>query len=249
MNSPSPFVRRVADVPGYSPANHTGTVNRRVIGKETVGARRLEVLLGTISRGHGALPHAHPNLEQASYLLSGTGVGEMAGQRRTFEAGQWSFNPAGVFHRFEVVSDDPVQVMVVYAPPYSENPNAAVVAAGVDDPRLHSDTGNVRDVPAHTKAIDFPHYWGAHVQPIITPQTVDARFLGIYAIALEADGGAAAHGLSATEQVLFIRTGAIEGLIEGQPFSAHAHDWVFVPDGAELQFKTSDMPKIGRAHV
>ena len=66
MNSPSPFVRRVADVPGYSPANHTGTVNRRVIGKETVGARRLEVLLGTISRGHGALPHAHPNLEQAS---------------------------------------------------------------------------------------------------------------------------------------------------------------------------------------
>ena len=63
MNSPSPFVRRVADVPGYSPANHTGTVNRRVIGKETVGARRLEVLLGDVAsaaRAHPAAPGAGP---------------------------------------------------------------------------------------------------------------------------------------------------------------------------------------------
>jgi mannose-6-phosphate isomerase-like protein (cupin superfamily) len=216
-------------------------VNHRVIGKETVGAHRLEVLLGTISRGHGALPHAHPNLEQASYLLSGTGIGEMAGQRQTFEAGQWSFNPAGVFHRFEVVSDEPVQVMVIYAPPYSENPNAAVVAAGVDDPRLHSDTG-VRDVAAKAEPIDLPHYRGVQVQPIITPQTVDARFLEIYAIELEADGGTASHRLSTTEQVLYIRTGAIEGLIEGQPFSARAHEWVFVPEGAEFHFKASGVP-------
>lgn len=37
---------READVPGYHPANHTGTLNRRLIGPDTVGARGVEVLLG-----------------------------------------------------------------------------------------------------------------------------------------------------------------------------------------------------------
>ena len=49
---------RTADVPGYHPANHTGTLNRRLIGAETVGARQLEMVHGTIEPGQGALPHA-----------------------------------------------------------------------------------------------------------------------------------------------------------------------------------------------
>ena len=63
---------READVPGYHPANHTGTLNRRLIGPDTVGARGMEVLLGVIDKGKGALPHAHPGIEQVCYLLSGT---------------------------------------------------------------------------------------------------------------------------------------------------------------------------------
>ena len=71
----------------YSPANHTGTSNRRLISRDTVGARRLEVLIGTISKGHGAQRHAHPSLEQASYLLCGAGVSEVYGQQRHMSAG------------------------------------------------------------------------------------------------------------------------------------------------------------------
>lgn len=44
---------READVPGYHPANHTGTLNRRLIGPDTVGARGVEVLLGVIDKGKG----------------------------------------------------------------------------------------------------------------------------------------------------------------------------------------------------
>ena len=44
------------DVKPYSPANHSGTVNRRLIGQENVGARQVEVVLGVIEKGHGALP-------------------------------------------------------------------------------------------------------------------------------------------------------------------------------------------------
>ena len=63
---------READVPGYHPANHTGTLNRRLIGPDTVGSRGVEVLLGVIDKGQGALPHAHPGIEQVCYLLSGS---------------------------------------------------------------------------------------------------------------------------------------------------------------------------------
>ena len=58
------FFVRGTEVPAYSPANHTGTVNRRLIGPETVGAKNVEVLLGVIEKGQGALPHAHPGIEQ-----------------------------------------------------------------------------------------------------------------------------------------------------------------------------------------
>ena len=44
----SRYLIRTADVPGYHPANHTGTTNRRLIGPETVGAKQVEMLLGVI---------------------------------------------------------------------------------------------------------------------------------------------------------------------------------------------------------
>ena len=126
MNT-SPHVVYPDQVAPYQPANHTGTSNRRIIGRDTVGARRLEVLIGTISKGHGAQRHAHPSLEQASYLLRGAGVSEVYGQERHISAGDWGFSPKGVFHSFTVTSEEPAQVLVVYAPPYQENPRAVVV--------------------------------------------------------------------------------------------------------------------------
>ena len=64
-------------IEGYSPANHTGTVNKRLISAETVGAKHMEVLIGTIEKNQGALPHAHPDLEQVCYLISGSADVEM----------------------------------------------------------------------------------------------------------------------------------------------------------------------------
>ena len=73
------FVRQ-DDVPAYHPANHTGTVNRRLIGPQNVGARNLEVVLGVIEKGKGALPHAHPGIEQVCYLLEGRARAEVGGE-------------------------------------------------------------------------------------------------------------------------------------------------------------------------
>lgn len=113
---------READVPGYHPANHTGTLNRRLISRETVGAESVEMLIGTIEKGSGALPHAHPGIDQICYLLEGTAEAGVDGQHFAMQPGDACFFPAGMEHVFTVTSDTPVRVLVVYTPPYEENP-------------------------------------------------------------------------------------------------------------------------------
>jgi len=124
---------RQSDITPYSPANHTGTKNFRLIGPETVGATQVEVLVGEIERGKGALPHAHPGIEQVCYLLEGeahveVGQGEM---REKFEMkpGDSCFFPPDQMHLFFVTSER-AKVLVIYAPPYGEKPENRRTLAG-----------------------------------------------------------------------------------------------------------------------
>jgi mannose-6-phosphate isomerase-like protein (cupin superfamily) len=114
------------EVPGYHPANHTGTLNRRLIGPETVGSRHVEVLLGVIEKNQGALPHAHPGIEQVCYLLSGSAVVEFNGERGELQPGDCCYFAADEKHVFTVTSDEPARVLVIYSPPYEENPARVV---------------------------------------------------------------------------------------------------------------------------
>lgn len=127
----SRYFIRTSEVPGYHPANHTGTTNRRLIGPETVGAKQVEVVLGEIEKGQGALPHAHPGLEQVCYLLEGSAVAEVAGERFEMQAGDTCFFPADTMHIFTVTSDKPARVLVIYAPPYGESPERVIRPAAV----------------------------------------------------------------------------------------------------------------------
>lgn len=117
---------RGAEVPHYHPANHTGTTNRRLIGPENVGARNVEVVLGVIERGQGAAPHAHPGIEQVCYLLEGTAVAEVGGERYELVPGDACYFPPDEMHVFTVTSETPVKVLVIYTPPYGESPDKVV---------------------------------------------------------------------------------------------------------------------------
>ena len=121
MPTPSRYFVKGAAVEPYSPLNHTGTVNRRLIGPKEVGSMHLEVLLGTVSKSHGALPHSHPGIDQACYVIEGRAVAEIAGEREEIGAGDACFFPADVPHTFTAVSEEPVKVLVIYTPPYGES--------------------------------------------------------------------------------------------------------------------------------
>ncbi len=118
----SRYLVRQADVTPYSPANHTGTKNFRMIGPETVGATQVEMLIGEIERGKGALPHAHPGIEQVCYLLEGEAHVEIGGEKFQMKPGEACFFPADTMHLLLVTSDR-AKVMVIYAPPYGESPD------------------------------------------------------------------------------------------------------------------------------
>jgi quercetin dioxygenase-like cupin family protein len=108
-----------AEVTPYSPANHTGTVNRRLIGPQETGSQTLEVLLGTVKRGNGALPHSHPGIDQACYMIEGQAVAEVGGEKAELGPGDACFFPAGEPHVFTAVTEE-VKVLVIYTPPYVE---------------------------------------------------------------------------------------------------------------------------------
>ena len=119
----SKYLVRQSEVTPYSPANHSGTKNFRLIGPETVGAQQVEVLIGELEGGKGALPHAHPGIEQVCYLLEGAAHVEVAGERFEMRAGDACFFPADEQHVFKATSGR-AKVMVIYAPPYLENPGS-----------------------------------------------------------------------------------------------------------------------------
>ena len=123
----SPFFVRPEEVPAYHPANHTGTTNRRLIGPERVGAKNIEVVLGVITeQGKGALPHSHPGIEQVCYMLEGRALAEVGGQKQELKPGDCCFFPPNLPHVFTAVGDKPVKVLVVYSPPYGEDPSKAI---------------------------------------------------------------------------------------------------------------------------
>ncbi len=112
------------DVKPYSPANHHGTNNFRMIAPETVGAKQLEVLVGEVEKGKGAFPHAHPGIEQACYMLEGSAHVEIGGEKFELMPGEMCFFPADEMHSVTVTSPM-AKILVIYAPPYLEKPENA----------------------------------------------------------------------------------------------------------------------------
>lgn len=122
------YLIRTADVPAYQPANHQHTSNQRLIGPETVGARQMEVLLGTLHPGGGASRHAHPGIEQTCYLLEGSAHVEVGDEAFDMQPGDTCFFPADTLHVFNVTSATPVKLLVIYSPPYGESPERVIRA-------------------------------------------------------------------------------------------------------------------------
>jgi quercetin dioxygenase-like cupin family protein len=221
-----PTVISTAQLAAYSPANHTGTSNVRVIGPETVGATALEVLVGTIAKSHGAKPHAHPFLEQCAYMLEGTGESQAQGRTDAMPPSSWGYVPAGVFHSFRVTSDEPGRVLVVYTPPYGENPAQTITVPDAPLP----EAGDMRVLAA-------PGAGATALVPLIDAHTAGARWVEVDAMHLAAGESLTCAARTDAEQVLFLEKGQLQAHAEGQNLALAEGDFLFLPRGASAQLR------------
>ena len=64
--------------------------------------------------------------DETCYLLEGTAHVEVAGESFDMVPGDTCFFPADTLHLFQVTSDTPVKLLVIYSPPYLESPDKVV---------------------------------------------------------------------------------------------------------------------------
>lgn len=132
MNSKSPYIIKTSDVEPYSPANHTGTRNYRLIGPLVNGAKYMEIAIGDIERNEGSPAHAHPDLEQAVYILEGEAIAGIDGVDHHVRPGDLMFFPPHVFHSIKVLTER-IKLLVIYSPPYGEDPTKVMHNIAADD--------------------------------------------------------------------------------------------------------------------
>ena len=220
-----PTVISAAQLAAYSPANHTGTSNVRVIGPETVGATALEIRVGTIVKSHGAKPHAHPYLEHCADMMDGTGESQAQGRVEALVPGSWSYAPAGVFHSFRVTSDQPGRLLVVYAPPYGENPAQTITVE-----RAFPARGDVRVINAADTDT-------SGLVPLIDGEKTGARWVEIGAVRMAGGDALACAARPDAEQVLFLEHGQLHASAAGQEFQLAPGDFLFLPRGASADLR------------
>jgi quercetin dioxygenase-like cupin family protein len=128
LSEKSPYIIRASEQQAYVPANHTGTKNYRLVGPAVNGAKYLEIALGDIERNEGSPAHAHPDLEQAVYVLEGEAMAGVDGVDYHVKAGDMMFFPPKVFHSIKVLTER-IRLLVIYSPPYGEDPAKVIHAA------------------------------------------------------------------------------------------------------------------------
>ncbi|MFC2016487.1 cupin domain-containing protein [Chloroflexota bacterium] len=118
MEKPA-FLVRPEQLSAYSPALHSGTINRRLIGNETVGAKNMEIVLGEIESTGLAQTHYHDVAEQAFYLLEGKCLVELEGKSDEMKPGDIAFFTPGQRHKVIPVGG-PIKILVIYSPPLGD---------------------------------------------------------------------------------------------------------------------------------
>jgi quercetin dioxygenase-like cupin family protein len=110
------LIQHVAELPAYSPPAHSGTVNRRLVGRE-FGAG-FEMVLGQVAPGGEASRHYHVDEAQIVYILKGEADVALGDDKpRRCGPGTVIRIPKRLAHEVVTAGDRTLEVLVLYAPP------------------------------------------------------------------------------------------------------------------------------------
>lgn len=113
--SSNPQIRHWADLEPYTPARHTGTVNRHLMPGDAT-SQNFSVVHGAIEFGGEAEAHHHARSSQFFHVLSGTCRLTLGEHVENMGPGDSVLIPVGVRHRVEVTSQEGITLINVYQP-------------------------------------------------------------------------------------------------------------------------------------
>jgi mannose-6-phosphate isomerase-like protein (cupin superfamily) len=103
-------------LPRYSPPDHQGTVNVRLVDGDFCGA--FEMNLGTVVPGGEAEPHLHETEHQVFYILEGQCEVTLGDDAPVLcGAGTVVRIPPKLLHRVVAVGEVPMKGIIIYSPP------------------------------------------------------------------------------------------------------------------------------------
>src|SRR5260370_38134256 len=110
------LIQHVSELPGYSPPAHSGTVNRRLVGRE-FGAG-FEMILGHVAPGGEASRHYHVEEAQIVYILNGEADVSLGDEPpRRCGPGTVIRIPKGLAHEVVTAGEEAHECPVLYSPP------------------------------------------------------------------------------------------------------------------------------------
>jgi quercetin dioxygenase-like cupin family protein len=110
------LIQHLSELAAYSPPAHSGTVNRRLVGRE-FGAG-FELVLGQVAPGGAASRHYHVEEAQIVYILKGEADVALGDDKpRRCGPGTVIRIPKELTHEVVTAGDQTLEVLVLYAPP------------------------------------------------------------------------------------------------------------------------------------
>ncbi len=120
-------VRESEALSGDLPVPGGRSMFRILLDEETVGAKQFALLINEFDPGLSSTAHKHDTEEHAFYIISGTGVIDIEGEKIPVEAGDAVFVPPGKMHQITSTGDSLFKYVVLYSPP---GPNVALREKG-----------------------------------------------------------------------------------------------------------------------
>ncbi len=84
------------------------------------GAEKFSAGIVLLAPGKGHTTHAHPDVEEILYVVSGYGTQTVAGETKALEPGMMVFIPEGVEHSTVNTGWEMLKLVAIYAPPGPE---------------------------------------------------------------------------------------------------------------------------------
>lgn len=203
----------------------------RLVDEERAGSRKGMLVMSVAPPGSRHLLHRHPNCEQVTYVLSGSGLHLTAGGATRQGAGEAAYVEPGEWHGFENDTDRPTTMIAVYggvgdlgSAGYELHPSGITVPAE----ETRSEDGPARGglpapgVPASNTGV----IW------LVTSETCGADRVAVGAVRFGPGGRNERHSHPVADEILLVTEGGGSYLAEdGREVALREGELAYVPAG------------------